>query len=177
MTIATNRAAAAALVTLVFAFPAGSATNQTTTDTLWVEGMTLPDCDEIGLELLLGSLPGVIAAEVVFSSGETTVRYDPAAVDRKTIVAEVVNRGFRVAWIADVFVVTGWAVPERDALAVRLLVGSLEGVDRVEIETDSGRTIVRYDPARVSGEDLTAEIRNLGYQVTRTPGSGAGIGR
>lgn len=172
-----RRAGVAALVALLLPFPAAGVAAGAVTDTLWVAGMTMPDCDDIGLELLLASLPGVVGVEVVFESGETTVHYDPAAVDREAIIAEVINRGFSVPWVTDVFVVSGWAVPARDALAVRLLVDSVDGVDQVEVEEASGRTTVRYDPAQLSPEDIVAEIRNLDYEATRhVPAAGVRMG-
>lgn len=172
-----RRAGAAALVALVLPFPAVGVAAGAVSDTLWVAGMTLPDCDDIGLELLLASLPGVFGVEVVLESGETTVDYDPAAVDREAIIAEVINRGFSVPWVTDVFVVVGWAAPARDAIAVQLLVDSVDGVDRVEVDEGSGRTTVRYDPAQLSPEDILAEIRNLDYEVIRrVPAAEGGIG-
>lgn len=138
------------------------------TDVLWVEGMTLPDCDDVGLELLLESVPGVDRVTVDFHSGRTDVAYDPQQLTRDELIAEINNRGFEVPWVTDTFLV-GWNDARRDAPAVRLLIGSLPGVAEVVVDDSAATASIRYEPARVSRQKLVAEMSNLDWEMTLRP--------
>lgn len=71
------RAAMAALVVGLIAGGATAGADETVVDVLWVDGMKLADCDEVGLKLLLESLPGVWEVTIDFDSGRAEVARDP----------------------------------------------------------------------------------------------------
>jgi copper chaperone len=63
--------------------------------TLSVTGMTCGGC-VASVQKVLAALPGVQKADVTLTPGEAHVVYDPAKVDRSTMVQAVVGAGFGV---------------------------------------------------------------------------------
>lgn len=49
--------------------------------------------------------------------------------------------------------------------AIQRALGRLDGVLRSSADHQAGRVEVRFDPARVSGDDLAERIRAAGYDV------------
>jgi len=72
------------------------------TEVFRVDGWTRPECDEIGVELILESLDGVEEVRVTFETGRTEVTYDPERVTRRQLFDEIRNLDYEVELIDDV---------------------------------------------------------------------------
>lgn len=64
-----------------------------------IDGMHCDGCAET-IKALLAVEAGVKAATVSFQDGHARVLYDPAVVDKKTLVAAIEKGGYKVAAIA-----------------------------------------------------------------------------
>ena len=64
--------------------------------TLSVTGMTCGGCVN-SVQKVLTALPGVQSAEVSLTPGQARVTFDPAKVERATLVQAVIDAGFGVS--------------------------------------------------------------------------------
>lgn len=60
---------------------------------LTVTGMTCGGC-VASVQKVLAALPGVQTAEVTLTPGQARVVYDPARIDRETLIKAVTDAGF-----------------------------------------------------------------------------------
>ncbi|KAB2321193.1 heavy-metal-associated domain-containing protein [Betaproteobacteria bacterium SCN1] len=60
---------------------------------LTVTGMTCGGC-VASVQKVLAALPGVQTAEVTLTPGQAHVVYDPARIDRETLIKAVTDAGF-----------------------------------------------------------------------------------
>ena len=55
------------------------------------------------------------------------------------------------------------------AAGVQAVLGNLHGVQTAEVSFDKGQAVVRFDPERVSLEELAESIKDLGYEASVLP--------
>lgn len=56
------------------------------------------------------------------------------------------------------------------AIAARRVLGRLDGVTKAEVNYETQRAVVTYDPDRVTVEQLIAAVKRLGYAATLVAG-------
>ncbi len=64
----------------------------------------------------------------------------------------------------DVFKVTGMTCGGCE-VGVRMAVGKLDGVEKVEASYKEGTATIKYDPAKVTPKQIEVAIGKLGYQA------------
>ncbi len=75
--------------------------------------------------------------------------------------------------VTSVFQVEGMTCGGCEA-GVRMKVGKLEGVERVEASYREGKAEVTYDPERVTPDEIIAAIEELGYTAELVEDEGEG---
>lgn len=134
--------------------------------TLPITGMTCANC-AANIERSLKKLNGVEEAAVNFASEKATVRFDPAQVNLKDVVARVQRAGYAVAASHIELPLTGMTCANCAANIERTLNKKVDGVMQASVNFASERAFVDFLPDRVSIDQIIAAIEKAGYGAVR----------
>lgn len=83
------------LFSVAFAF-AGFAQSEaeTTTVTVYVEGMTCPMGCAAGIDKKFETVEGVVSSETSFDEGTSTITYNPSLITEEQVVQVIVDKGY-----------------------------------------------------------------------------------
>jgi Cd2+/Zn2+-exporting ATPase len=139
-----------------------------------VPEMDCPSCAD-KVESSVWGLEGVEGVDARPTTGTLTVTYDEDAADRAAIEERVTAAGYEV--LTDTATLT-LTTPEMDcpscAGKVENALTGLAGVESVDTQPTTGRTVVTYDPERADDEALLAAVEAAGYEVTGLSGEAEG---
>ena len=126
-----------------------------------VEGMSCAAC-AARLEKRLGTLEGVLGANVNLALARAQVEFVPALVTPADIARRVEKTGFRVPDARVVLLVEGM---KSTSCATRLegRLRGLEGVVTARVDFAAGRAQVALRPALLGTEDVIARVEGAGY--------------
>lgn len=144
------------------------------TMTLPVIGMTCANC-VAAVERNAKKVDGVAAANVNFASEKFTVTFDPAVVDPKAVIQEVIARVRKAGYdvpVAEVELALLGMTCVNCANTIQRRLNKVEGVLEATVNYAAERATVRFVPGVVTREDLVAAVRKAGYDVV-TPATDA----
>jgi Cu+-exporting ATPase len=130
---------------------------------LSLQGMSCASCART-IEGALGRVEGVGEASVNFASETARVRYDPELTGREALVGAVRDVGYDVAEEGRrcVLAVGGMSC-ESCAQTIAGALRGQEGVLEVSVSYAAGEARVRYDPERVSPQQMVRVVEDVGY--------------
>jgi Cu+-exporting ATPase len=145
------------------------------TYTLPVVGMTCANCVAT-VERNAKKVEGVAGANVNFASEKLSFSFDPAVVEPKAALQEVIDRVQRA----------GYTVPTAEielpllgmtcancAATIQRRLNKSDGVLEATVNYASERAIVRYVPGVTNRDELVAAVRKAGYDVVAAPADAA----
>ncbi len=158
------------------------ADEQLTELTLPVEGMTCASCVR-RVERALTKVDGVTEANVNLATERARVRFDPARVDRGDLTRAVEKAGYKVDAESLTAPVAAPVAPVAAPGKATLTIGGMtcascvrrveraltrvDGVHEASVNLATERASVRFDPALVEVEALTAAVAKAGYTAER----------
>lgn len=153
---------------------------QLTKARLTVSGMTCGGC-ATSLEVALKEIPGVKSAKASYEKGEAMVEYDAARVTTDQLKEAVNNIGFKAEAVkilipektqatSNVALATATIQVEGMscggcATTVRQALIKLAGVKSAEVSLERKQAVVKYDPAKLTREQLVEAINQTGFKA------------
>ncbi|MFO7958303.1 MAG: heavy metal translocating P-type ATPase [Candidatus Brocadiia bacterium] len=132
---------------------------------LGITGMSCASCAQT-IQKALNKLDGVHDAEVSFAAEQATVRYDPARVDRDRMAEAVRDVGYDVQAEGERVVLSISDMScESCAQTISKGLKGRDGVLEAEVRFASGEARVRYDPARITPDELVQAVDDVGYSA------------
>ncbi|CAE6511159.1 unnamed protein product, partial [Rhizoctonia solani] len=144
-----------------------------------IEGMTCASCTT-SITNALRERPGVLSVEVKLMLNSATVVHDGNACSAADIVSEIESIGFEasvnnsialnteeVSVKETVFGIIGMTCSSCSGPLNRA-VKELEGVESVSISLVSNSMTVKYRPDRITIQDITSTVEDLGFEVSQT---------
>src|SRR5512136_3017660 len=133
--------------------------------TLPVTGMTCANCATT-IERNVRKLPGVSVANVNLASEKLTVKYDPAELDERGIMARVERIGYGVPTGKVELPITGLH-DNSDAVALEKMLARQNGVLEAGVSYGTERATAEYIPNVTSIGELATAIRKAGYDLVQ----------
>lgn len=135
-----------------------------------IGGLDCPDCAKT-VDISVGYLDGVVSASLNFASGVLTVEYETST-DPRVAIADLIRRmGYTVEPTGDTsgrpvaeFRLVGLDCPDC-AAKLEARVHGTAGVSRAEVEFNTAKMRVAYDPSTTDPESIAAQIERAGYAV------------
>ncbi|MEK7396038.1 MAG: copper ion binding protein, partial [Candidatus Poribacteria bacterium] len=116
--------------------------------TIPVSGMTCTSC--VGtVEKALTDLPGVKSAKANLAVNTATVEFDPEKVTTQDMEKAIKDVGYVVPWAEANLQITGMTCSSC-VQNIETAVGSLEGVNQMNVSLTAGTAKVRYSASAVS---------------------------
>jgi copper ion binding protein len=148
---------------------------------LTVSGMTCGGC-AAGLEARLAEIPGVTSAKASYEKGEAIVEYDATRVTTAQLSEAVKKAGFKAESVKVISPNQVEAVEPKSQLAtatirvdgmtcggcaasVHQALAKREGVKSAEVSLEKKQAIVKYDPTKVTPEQLVEAINQTGFKA------------
>ena len=135
--------------------------------TLPVVGMTCANC-VASVERNSKKAKGVTDASVNFASEKVTVSFDPAVSDLREVTADVIERvkkaGYEIPTATLEMPLVGMTCANC-AQTIERRLNKVDGVLRANVNFASEKATVEYAPGAVTRADLTAAVRQAGYDV------------
>ncbi|KAJ2833311.1 Cu(2+)-transporting P-type ATPase, partial [Coemansia sp. 'formosensis'] len=139
---------------------------------LGVHGMTCQSCVK-AIKGALGGLAGVDSVEISLEDERADISYEPQTVGVPTIVKTIEDCGFDVdapletvdIGRAEVQLGVHGMTCQSCVKAIKGALGSLAGVDSVEISLEDERADISYDPQTVGVSAIVKTIEDCGFDV------------
>lgn len=148
---------------------------------LTVSGMTCGGC-AARLETALAEIPGMTSAKVSYEKGEAIVEYDATRVTTEQLKETVTKVGFKAEAVEVISLEKAQAASSNVTLAtasirvegmtcggcaasVHQALAKREGVKSVEVSLEKKQAIVKYDPTKVTPEQLAEAINQTGFKA------------
>lgn len=148
---------------------------------LTVSGMTCGGC-AAGLEARLAEIPGVTSAKASYEKGEAIVEFDAMRVTTAQLSEAVKKAGFKAESVKVISPEKAQAATSNVTLAtatirvegmtcggcvvsVEQVLSKRDGVKSVEVSLEKKQAIVKYDPTKVTPEQLAEAINQIGYKA------------
>ena len=128
---------------------------------LGIEGMTCASCSA-RVERVLGKLGGVLTVSVNLATEQAEVSFDPQCIDLARIVGTVREAGYTPVVTDTDLAIEGMTCASCVGRVERVL-HRLPGVLEVAVNLATERAHVRYVPATITVDELTATIIGTGY--------------
>ncbi len=126
-----------------------------------VGGMTCASC-ATNIEKALKGLQGVEDANVNFTIGSATVKYDPTTVDQKTLENTIKNVGYHVLGDTVTFNITGMTCANC-AMNIEKILKKQDGISSVTVNFATESAIVHYDPSQITPAQMKKAVTGIGY--------------
>ena len=142
-----------------------------------VEGMTCAGCAAT-LENALRNAPGVRSATVDLEGKSANVTYAASRITTDRLLEVMEENGFsgttrsdRAAKLESIVYNVEGMTCDSCALGIQATLSRREGVKQIEVLYDDKVARVAFDPAEITGEQLSAAFEELGYRVSPKSGS------
>ncbi|KDN37191.1 hypothetical protein RSAG8_10323, partial [Rhizoctonia solani AG-8 WAC10335] len=144
-----------------------------------IEGMTCASCTT-SITNALKEHPGVLSVEVKLMLNSATVVHDGNACSAADIVSEIESIGFEASVNNSTPVNTKGVPPKETVFGIvgmtcsscssplSKAIKELEGVESVIVSLISNSMTVTYRPDRITIENITSAVENLGFEVSQT---------
>jgi len=159
---------------------------------LAVEGMTCTGCEE-GIKHAAMKLPGVLVASADYNAGSATIKFDQAISSVQDIIEAINATGYKVVSSSSKNS-TGIPVVKISNIGMQELVlpvagmtctgceehinfevNKLTGVSETKASYKDGNTVIKYDPAKTTKEEIVKAINDTGYEVIEESKNSTGI--
>lgn len=158
---------------------------------LAIEGMTCTGCEE-GIKHAAMEVPGVLIATADYAAGSATIKFDQSTSSKQDIIDAINATGYKVvsasvitafnelnlavgiANLKEVILpVAGMTCTGCEA-GINYQVNKLTGVSEAKASYEDGQAVVKYDPTKVTREEIIKAINSTGYKVEEESQNSAG---
>ncbi len=133
-----------------------------------ISGMTCTSCAQ-RVEKILGKTQGVKSARVNFAVEKAYVEYEPAEINKESLLDVIRNAGYEGELSGDglatvTFKIAGMTCANC-AQRIEKNLGSAAGVVEARVNYATEKATVKYHPAEASMSDLKKTVRDSGYEI------------
>ncbi|ERJ11245.1 heavy metal translocating P-type ATPase [Haloplasma contractile] len=133
--------------------------------TIQIEGMSCASCAQ-SIEKALNKTEGVHEAQVNFAAEKAYVQYDSSTVDESKLVEVVRGTGYDVKEEQEKTILKiGGMTCASCAATVEKALKRTSGVKEVSVNIASEKGTIKYDPSKLSIEELKEVVHKTGYEV------------
>jgi mercuric ion transport protein len=157
---------------------------------LAVEGMTCTGCEE-GIKHAAMEVPGVLDATANYAAGEAIVKFDMSTSSEQEVIDAINATGYTVvsSKMTTVSVVPALSVSANlkeitlpvagmtctgCEAGINYKVNKLTGVSESKASFEDGQAVVKFDPSKITKEEIIKAINETGYKVEEEKQSSAG---